>query len=257
MKMNVGLVLGLLLLTCLACASKPGAQPANNAQSSPSPVDMAEFKSLLFADQTLEELSKSWSPTESDPRDPFRFLNSSLAASRQGNKEQAKQDLRQALEVPGVESRVKLWTWKALRELGESPASDISDRVEGVVCELHNEAGVGTVAAYVDGGARWLGGEGKVIVWDAAGRDSEIQRLIKELLKAGETLVKTAPLSNTHKTPEPEAEHFRVSILTFAGIRTVEVYGPDMTETHPVAPVLLASVNLLDALMKKEKTNSL
>ena len=256
MNTNVALILGVALLVCLACAAKPGTQSSNSAQPSPSPVDLAEFKALLFADQTLEELSKVSAPTESDPRDPFRLFNSSLAASRQGNKEQAKKDLQQALVVPGAESRVQLWAWKALRELGEGPGSDIADRVQGIVCELHNEAGVGTVAAYGDGGARWLGGQGKVIVWDASGSDPEIQRLIKALLKAGEPLIKTAPLSNMHKTPDPEPEHFRVSILTFAGIRTIEVYGPDMTENHPVAPVLVASVNLLDALMQKDKASA-
>jgi hypothetical protein len=70
-------------------------------------------------------------------------------------------------------------------------------------------------------------------------------------LKAAEPLINGAPLSNEHKTPEPAAEHFRVSILTFGGIRTVEVYGPEIVEDHPVAPALQNSVKLLDALAKK------
>jgi len=64
-------------------------------------------------------------------------------------------------------------------------------------------------------------------------------------------LIMRAPLSEVHKTPEPAAEHFRVSILTFGGIRTVEVFGPEIVEDHPLAPVLVSSGNLVDALGKK------
>jgi hypothetical protein len=167
--------------------------------------------------------------------------------------DQAKNDLKKILAIQDVESRVELWAWKALREFGEKPPADIADKIQGVVCELHNEAGVGTIAAYVDGRARWHGGQDKVIVWDAAGTDAEIDRNIYDLLKSAEPLVNGAPLSNEHKTPEPAAEHFRVSILTFNGIRTIEVFGPEIVEDHPVASVLENSIKLLDALSKKEQ----
>jgi hypothetical protein len=48
-------------------------------------------------------------------------------------------------------------------------------------------------------------------------------------------------------------DHFRVSILTFSGIRVVEVFGPEIDEGHPVANVLATSVKLLDALAKKSE----
>ena len=244
----------ILVLACLACNSKPGANNAKgNATPGSSPSASGDFKALFFADQSLQQISEMAKPTApAGPNDPWSLFASALAASRQGNTDQAKKDLKKILDIPDGESRVQLWAWKALRDLGERPPADIADPIQGVVCELHNDAGVGTMAAYVDGRARWHGGQDKMIVWDAAGTDAGIDRHIYDLLKAAEPLVKGAPLSNEHKTPEPEAEHFRVSILTFAGIRTVEVFGPDIVEKHPVAPVLLNSVKLLDALGKKE-----
>ena len=243
----------MIVLACLACNSKPGTNnaPANTG-STASLSASGDFRALFFADQTLQQISENAKPTgPAGPNDPWPLFASALAASRQGNVDQAKNDLKKILDIPDGESRVQLWAWRALRDLGEKPPAEIADQIQGVVCELHNEAGVGTIAAYVDGRARWHGGQDKMTVWDAAGTDAAIDRQIYDLLKAAEPLVNGAPLSNEHKTPEPAAEHFRVSILTFGGIRTVEVYGPEIVEDHPVAPVLLNSVKLLDALGKK------
>jgi len=252
MKTFVVIGLGIVVVACLACNSKSGANAPANAGQNANPSASGDFKALFFADQSLQQITEMSKPTAAaGPNDPSSLFASALAASRQGKTDQAKNDLKKILDIPDGESRVQLWAWRALRDLGDKPPADIADRIQGVVCELHNEAGVGTIAAYVDGRARWHGGQDKMIVWDAAGTDTEIDRHIYDLLKAAEPLVSGAPFSNEHKTPEPAAEHFRVSILTFGGIRTVEVFGPEIVEDHPVAPVLESSVKLLDALSKK------
>lgn len=47
-------------------------------------------------------------------------------------------------------------------------------------------------------------------------------------------------------------ERFRVSVLTYGGIHVVEVYGPDVDRgARFMAPALVASVGLLDALSKR------
>jgi hypothetical protein len=239
----------ILMLASLACNSKPA---ANNAPASTGASSSNDFKSLFFADQSLQQVSEMAKPnTPAGQNDPWPLFASALAATRQGNTDQSKNDLKKILDIPDGESRVQLWAWKALRDLGEKPPASIADQIQGVVCELHNDAGVGTIAAYVDGRARWQSGPDKMMVWDTAGSDAAIDRLIYDLLKASEPLVSGASLSEVHKTPEPETEHFRVSILTFGGIRTVEVFGPDIVENHPVAPVLVSSGKLVDALSRK------
>jgi len=246
------------VLAFAACKSNPNAPssagPASTAAPIASPETIDQFKLLLFADQSLEEITKSVDTTSSaSGSPPGSLFASALSASREGKTEDAKNNLQQVLAMPNGESRVQLWAWKALRELGERPPADVADTVQGVVCELHNQAGVGTMAAYADGRARWVGGEGNVIGWEAPGNDAEIAGLVGELIRSTEPLVRTAPLSDKHKTPEPALDHFRVSILTFGGIRVVEVFGPEIDERQPVASVLTTSVKLLDALAKKSE----
>jgi hypothetical protein len=243
-----------LLVVLVACS---GAGSSVNDQSSPTSTlteqqQLANFKALFFADQSLEEITKQVEKTNPPAADdPWSLFESSLAASRHGKVNEAKEPLRKVLADD--ETRIRLWAWKALRELGERPPANVADEVQGVVCELHNEAGVGTIAAYADGRARWLGGQEGVIGWEAPGSDTEIGALVTDLLRAAAPLVKTASLSDKHKTDEPPMEHFRVSVLTYAGIRTVEIFGPSIQEGDLVAPVLTASVKLLDAMAKKSE----
>jgi hypothetical protein len=229
-----------------------GATGTATSQPGADPEAMADLKNLLFADQSLDELLSMFEPTQTPlPNDPMSLFASSVAASRANKTDEAKNQLKHALALPGTESRIQLWAWKGLRELGEPPPEDVADKVQGVVCELHNEAGVGTLAAYADGRARWLSSQGAGVVWEVPGSDATISALITKLLKAAEPLVKAAPLSDTHRTPEPEIENFRVSILTYSGIRTVEVYGPSIEQNQPIAALLEASVNLLAELTRK------
>ena len=248
---GLALIIG-ALFSCAPDRASVGPNATATPQPSPGAADLAALKALFFADQSLEELLDMVEPTQTPPpNDPLTLFGSSLAASRANKTDEAKNHLKQALAVPDTETRIQLWAWKGLRMLGELPPPDVADKVQGVVCELHNEAGVGTLAAYADGRARWLGGKGAAIVWEVPGKDSEVSAHITKLLKAAEPLVKSAPLSDTHRTPEPEIDNFRVSILTHSGIRTVEVYGPSIERSQPIAAVLEASVNLLDLLTRK------
>jgi len=112
---------------------------------------------------------------------------------REGKPQEAKADLRQLLNSP--ETRVRLWAWRALRDLGDKPDPNAADKVQGVVCELSNEAGVGTIAAYEDGRARWLGGQGGATIWEAPGSDPEIDKAVRDLLQAA------APWSRPPRLP--------------------------------------------------------
>lgn len=247
-----------LALAFLSCKGGAGDQSAAGPQATPTaPASadaqaLADVKALLFADQSLEQLVKMIEPAETPhPSDPVSLFNASVAASSKNNADEARKYLHQILNLPASESRIQLWAWRGLRKLGERPPADVEDKIQGVVCELHNEAGVGTLAAYTDGRARWIGGKGAAIVWETPGDDGAIDGQIRKLLKAAEPLVKTAPLSDTHQTDEPKMEYFRVSILTFNGIRVVEAYGPTIEQSQPIGAVLVSSVNLLDTLTQK------
>jgi hypothetical protein len=253
------LIAAVLSLACLSCR-RSGSDAMPSSQASPTPQAdanaraLAQFKSLLFADQSLEEVAKIVEMPRPEPaNDPFALFALSLKASQAGNVDEAKKSLQQVLAMPNTEARVRLWAWKGLRDLGERPSAEIANEVHGIVCELNNEEGVGTIAAYADGSIRWIGGKGNVTVWDAPDGDAEINRLVNELLKSSEPLVNNAPATDKHKTPEPELDHFRVSILTFGGIHTVESFGPDIDEKHALAPALVASAKLVEAVSKKSQ----
>ena len=250
---GLALVLG-AFASCTRDQSANGPEATASPGPSLDPQATADLKNLLFADQTLEELlSISEPPQTPPPNDPYVLFASSVKASRNNNADEARDHLKQVLALRDPETRIQLWAWKALRKLGEQPPPEVADNVQGVVCELHNEAGTGTLAAYMDGRARWFGGQGNVILYEQPGGDAEISSLITKLLKAAEPLAKAAPLSDKHQTSEPEMEHFRVSILTYKGIHIVDMYGPSIEDSHPIGTVLDATGELVDALARKSR----
>jgi hypothetical protein len=58
--------------------------------------------------------------------------------------------------------------WSGLRELREKPEPKFAFEVLGVVIEMPSGGAYDTLAAYVDGSARYLNFSGKAIFWDAA-----------------------------------------------------------------------------------------
>ena len=52
------------------------------------------------------------------------------------------------LDLPQLETRIQLWVWSALRELGEKPDPELAFEVLGVVIEMPSGDGHDTIAAY-------------------------------------------------------------------------------------------------------------
>ena len=228
------LVLAIFALCFLALASRPAA---------------TSLRELLFADDPLAKTAELGRGEKPAADSPFRGFAAAQAQLRAGKVEEAKKELRPLLTNP--ETRIQLWAWRALRELGEKPDPQTAARVQGVVCELSNEAGVGTIAVYADGRARWLGGQGAVTVWEAPGKDAGIDQGIRKLLGTGAPLVQSAPARDQHVEAALAKDHFRVSVLTFGGVHVVEAFGPDIDEAHALAPALLASTPVIQALARK------
>ena len=237
-----------------AAAPSPSPTPVYEVIEEPeaSPETIATLRPLLYGDLPLDKLLEHIKPgSPGADEEPWRSFALALKHSKQGQPAEAKKDLRRVLSMPDPETRVLLSAWTALRALGERPPAGEADKVQGVVLELHNEAGVGTLAAYADGRARWLGGKGAFIAWEAPGTDKEIDSLIGGFLKAAEPVVRKTPAAERHPAAEVALEHFRVTVLTFGGIHVIDVYGPEVDTGHFTRPAFIASVQLLDGLTQR------
>lgn len=260
MKGGILIAVALLIVLVLAArfvrGSRGEAQPMAPSQGKPvpsSPAGLESFKELFFADAPLEKSAVLADPRKQPAGSPFVRLASAQSHVRQGEVEDAKKDLRLLLDNP--ETRIRLWAWRALRDLGERPDPRDADKVQGVVCELSNEAGVGTLAVYEDGRARWLGSKGAVTIWESPGSNPEIDKAIQGLLRAAAPLVKSTPASPQHRSSGVEKDHARVSVLTYGGVHVAEAYGPEIDEAHELAAPLLASTSVIRALQKLPTKN--
>jgi hypothetical protein len=72
--------------------------------------------------------------------------------------------------------------WSGLRELGELPDPKFAFEVLGVVLERPSNGAYDTLAAYMDGSARYLNFSGKAIFWDAP--DPKVKELCLAMVGA-------------------------------------------------------------------------
>ena len=202
------------------------------------------FKRMLFADQTLGEMVAMMAPPEGVLHDARELLVAGdaggaeaalvammlatpeeitpwhrilLAASQlaQGNSEPAIRTLR-ALTDTAAESRVRLWGWRALRDLGV--VADAPDQVLGVVADVSGEEGVDTLAAYADGSARHLLHTGQKFIWDRP--DDRLAGAIAAVVAAAQEAAPAAAAVALHAAPA--AGNVRHTLLTPGGLRGVE-----------------------------------
>ena len=158
-----------------------------------------------------------------------------------GKKEEAVARLQGVLGLPELETRIQLWVWSALRELGKKPDPKSAFEVLGVIIEMPSGGSYDTLAAYVDGSARYLNFSGAAIFWDA--KDAGIKSLCQAFVDS------TIPTSNRARPrtvlslPKGGAQ---VTLLTRSGPFVIE---------DPPEPVVGTGAALMFELMKRAKEN--
>ncbi len=162
--------------------------PASQKPSRPG-SEADAIRQLLFASQSLRE-QVSRMHLDGKPG-PFHTIADAAALVDRGEPQQAIASLRGLLESPDLETRVQLWVWSALRELAQKPEGKLGFEVLGVVLEMPQGGAFDTLAAYVDGSARYLNYSGRAIFWDAP--DAAIKRLCQGLVDS------TIPASRSAK----------------------------------------------------------
>jgi hypothetical protein len=189
----------------------------------------------LFACQTMNDLLQRVKTDENSG--PFQTIVDAAKLAHEGKQEEAKGLLRSIASIPGMETRIHLWVWSALRELSEQPDSKAGTEVLGVIVEAPMDGGYDTLAAYQDGTARYLNFSGRGIFWDAP--DAFINGLCLALLSS------TVPVSSRAKPrtsillPQSGAQ---VTLLTRSGIYAI---------SDPPRPVVKAAADLMTELIRQ------
>jgi hypothetical protein len=136
------------------------------------------IRQMLFASQSLhDQVSHMRVDGRSGPMQP---IADAQRLAEEGKAKEAIAHLRGVLGSPAVETRIQLWVWSALRELGEKPEGRSAFEVLGAVLEMPSGGAYDTLAGYVDGSARYLNFSGNAIFWDAP--DPGIKQLCQGLV---------------------------------------------------------------------------
>ena len=168
------------------------------------------IRQLLFASQSLREQVSHLRP---DGRSgPVQSIADAQRLVEEGKAREAIARLRGVLDSPALETRIQLWVWSALRELGEKPEGKSAFEVLGAVLEMPSGGAYDTLAGYVDGSARYLNFSGRAIFWDAP--DPKVKLLCQALVDS------TIPVSSK-ATPRTSLSlpkrRVQVTMLTRSG----------------------------------------
>jgi hypothetical protein len=195
------------------------------------------IRQMLFASQSLKEQANRIDVDGA--QGPFQITAEASKLVDEGKKAEAIARLRTILAMPDLETRIHLWAWSALRELGEKPESRDAFEVLGAILEVPSGDGWDTLAGYVDGSARYLNFSGKAIFWDAG--DAKVKGLCQALVDS------TIPTSSGAKPranlslPKRDPQ---VTLLTRSGSFVIP---------NPPEPVIRAAAALMLELIDRSK----
>jgi hypothetical protein len=196
------------------------------------------IRQLLFASQSLQEQASHMRPEVRSG--PALSIADAQRLVEEGRTKQAVACLQSVLDSPVLETRIQLWVWAALRELGEGPEGKAAFEVLGAVLEMPSGGAHDTLAGYVDGSARYLNFSGKAIFWDAP--DAAMQRLCQALVDS--TIPASARAKPRTSLSLPK-RGIQVTMLTRSG--------PFLITAPPKAVVSAGAALMLELIRRSEE----
>jgi hypothetical protein len=197
------------------------------------------IRQALFACQSMEVLLQRLKLDGSTG--PFQSFADAVQLAKAGKKEEAKSRFRGILGLPNVETRIQLWVWSALRELGEQPDTKSREEILGVVMEVPMRGAYDTLAAYRDGSARYLNFSGSAIFWDKP--DLQIKSLCEGLIAS--TIPERSRAVQRRDTALPKSGT-QITLLTRSGMYVI---------SEPPQSVMNAGLALMLELTQRAKDN--
>jgi hypothetical protein len=215
-------------------------------------ADITRFTELLLANQSLDDLLNQASEDEmSFDEEPWKRLARAAECLRSDEKDRALALLQEIVNIPNLETRILLWSWTALRNLGVNPKPREARAIMGVVIEVPMGNGNDILAAYADGTARYVNHTGKIIVWDLS--DTLIRDIISKLLESCKYVYTETP---TRLGDRSANDSVKVTVLTLGGNRCTEIPMQSLG-SNPINEVLTIGAELMEQLIKRTEARNL
>jgi hypothetical protein len=212
-----------------------------------------DIREVLFGDEPLEKVAAfAQGAGDESPWACFAAASQRLA---EGDSPGVIAALQKVLQMRGLEARLYLQAWHCLRTFGQLPPENLAREVQGVVVEVALERGLDIVAAYADGSARYFNYSGAAIVWDT--HDTEIDRMITELLAVGQGIVDVSGPWDGPRPPAPPIGSVRINMLTFSGLHFGQGSFQTISQDGLGGLALRGAFDLMQTLIAKVKVKNL
>lgn len=138
------------------------------------------------------------------------------------------------------EGRVRALAYNRLRVVGEAVPSK---KLLGVIVEVPLQKGLDVLAAFSEGGVRYLNQSGKVVVFE--GKGNPVENLAKELVSASQPVVDKIGPWNKQRLPPPKTGNVRITFLVSDGLYFGEGTYAVLQQDSMAGPVLSKTTQLL------------
>jgi hypothetical protein len=139
-----------------------------------------------------------------------------------------------------AEGRIRALAFNRLRAVGEVVPRRV---LLGIVVEVALEGGLDTLAAFSDGGIRYINQSSKLLLSD--GPNLDFQPLVAELLAAGADLINQLSPSQRVRQPPPRKGNLRITFIASDGLYGGEGTMSAMQSNPMAAPVVERASKLL------------
>ncbi len=148
--------------------------------------------------------------------------------------------LRRVANDEANEGRVRAVAFNRLRSLGETVPPK---HLLGVIVEVPLQKGLDVLAAFSEGGVRYLNQSGKVAIFE--GQGNPVERLAKELVAVSQPIVNKIGPWDKNRLPPPKAGNVRITFLVSDGLYFGEGPFAVLQQDSMAGPVLSKATQLL------------
>jgi hypothetical protein len=138
------------------------------------------------------------------------------------------------------EGRVRALAYKRMRAMGVAPPPK---KLLGVIVEVPLSQGLDVLAAFSEGGVRYLNQSGKVVVFE--GQNTPVAQLAQELIAVSQPIVDKIGPWEKERLPPPKPGNVRITFLVSDGLYFGEGPFKVLQSDDMAGPVLSKATQLL------------